>query len=238
MKVAVIFCTWARKENFAATLDSLARQTWKGFKVYIWNNNILEKDFFDKHVALYDVVSILRPIKSYECLNIKIIHSESNIGGVGRFKLACDLAYEFDKLIFVDDDQTLPPDMISRFLNAHEQKSIYSWWAWKIDGDSYWSKRERVVAKDADYCGTGGMIIDSDIFRDPEVLEIPEQYKFMEDIWLSFFAKYKHGYKLRGIEIDIKNIEDQKNQWPNLVKQKDEFYKYLIEKYKVKKDKT
>lgn len=231
MKVAVIFCTWMRKENFENTMACLKRQTEATFDIYIWNNNYSELKFFETAVERSNILSKKIPF-------IKITHSPENVGGVGRFKLACNLAREFDKFIFIDDDQVLPQDMISRFLHAHEKKSIYSWWAWKIDGDSYWSKRERVVAKDADYCGTGGMIIDSEIFRDPEVLEIPEKYKFMEDIWLSFFAKYKHGYKLRGIEVDIKNIQDQKNQWPKLVKQKDEFYKYLIEKYKVKKDKT
>ena len=217
MKTYIIMCTWKRIERLPITIALLEKQTNKDFTFCIWNNNPEIKD------------EILE-IANRSTLNIEIHNNPENIGGIGRFYYA---KQKDGIIIFIDDDLEFDENMVEYFVSIYKPKHIFSWFASKIKG-GYW-KREQVFSGDCDYAGTCGMVADSDVFKDEKLFtELPEKYKFIEDLWLCFFAKYEHGYKIQGCTPGIKAINDGKNQCSNLFKQKDLFYWELRNKYKGK----
>lgn len=218
MKTYVIMCTWKRIERLPITIELLENQTNKDFTFCIWNNNP-------------DIKDEIIDITNRSTLKIEVHHCPSNIGGIGRFHYAKQKSIEQSIIIFIDDDLEFDENMVQYFVDTYKPKHIFSWFAWKIKG-GYW-KREQVFSGDCDYAGTCGMVADSDVFKDPRLFtDIPEKYKFIEDLWLCFFAKYEHGYKIQGCTPGIRAINDGKNQCKNLFKAKDLFYWELRNKYK------
>jgi glycosyltransferase involved in cell wall biosynthesis len=212
-------CTWKRIERLPITIELLEKQTNKDFTFCIWNNNSEIKD---------EIVEIT----NRSTLKIEVNNSTENIGGIGRFYYARRKAKKEQSIvIFIDDDLEFDENMVEYFVSIYKPKHLFSWHAWKIKG-GYW-KREQVFSGDCDYGGTCGMVIDSDVFRDERLFsELPEKYKFIEDLWLCFFAKYEHGYKIQGCTPGITAINDGKNQCVNLHGLKDVFYRELRNKYK------
>lgn len=207
-------CAWKRIERLPITIDLLEKQTNKDFTFCIWNNNP-------------EIISEIEQIVKSSILNIEIYHSPENIGGVGRFHFA---KRKDGIIIFIDDDIEFDENMVNYMVKTYKPKHISSWHAWKING-GYWD-RKQVFSGDCDYAGTCGMVADSEIFKDPRLFsELPEKYKFIEDLWLCFFAKYEHGYKIQGCTPGIKAINDNKNQCKNLFKEKNLFYRELKVKY-------
>lgn len=214
MKTTIIMCTWKRIKRLPITIEQLEKQTYKDFTFCVWNNNPEIKSEVDR-------------ITGTSSLNTEVHHNPENIGGVGRFHYA---KQKDGIIIFIDDDQEFDENMVEYMVNAYKPKHILSWYGWKIKG-GYW-KREQVFSGDCDYAGTCGMVVDSAVFKDPRLLsELPEKYKFVEDLWLCYFAKYEHGYKVQACTPPIRAIGDNKNQCQNLFKTKDLFYRELKQKY-------
>lgn len=210
-------CTWKRIERLPITIKLLENQTYHDFTFCIWNNNPGIKNEINK-------------IISESKLNIEVHHNQENIGGIGRFHYA---KQKDGIIIFIDDDLEFDENMVEYFVNIYKPKHIFSWHAWKIKG-GYWN-RERVFSGDCDYAGTCGMVADSGVFKDKKLFDdLPEKYKFVEDLWLCYFSKYEHRYKIQACTLNIWAINDNKNQCRNLFKIKDLFLKELKIKYKVK----
>jgi hypothetical protein len=220
MKVAVVFCTWKRVYRLKELLQDLLNQTYSNFDVFIWNNNTKEVDVIE---------SIVKNFK----LKINIKHSEKNIGGIGRFYYAKEICDNYEKIIFIDDDQKLGSDVIEKMVNRHKDNTVLSWWGWLV-GSNYFDRIRIKTFNRVDYCGTGGMVIDSKIFKSLELNDIPKKYEFIEDLWLSFIAKYDFNYELLGGDFDIEIKYDGNDQFNNLIPLKKEFYNYLTTKYKKK----
>jgi GT2 family glycosyltransferase len=220
--VAIVMCTWKRISRLKETLNLLSTQTYKNIKLHIWNNNFSQKE------------NIQNIIKDYPNLNIEVLNSEKNVGGIGRFLYAKKIAKEYPQIIFIDDDQVFNNKFVEDFSKMYLPKSIISWFGWKMNG-SYYNRTRVNNFSECDYCGTGGMLIDSSVFLDERLYEIPKEYIFIEDLWLSYFAKYEHSYNLIGCSIDLKIIEDGNDQYVNLKKLKEEFYKLLEAKYNGKR---
>jgi GT2 family glycosyltransferase len=208
-EVAIIFCNWDRSENIPKILECLKKQVYQNFEIYIWNNNIKDRKY----------LSMLSGINVY--------HSNTNIGGIGRFYLGRMLSHRYNKIIFIDDDQTFDENFVLNMVNAFEPKTIKSRWGWKLSKEGYFS-RKRVTGNDiANYVGTGGMILDSKIFNHDEVFNIPEEYLFIEDLWLSYVSN-KIGFTNHGINEVLVQHEDGKDQYKKIGGKKDEFFKYLL----------
>jgi GT2 family glycosyltransferase len=220
--IAIVMCTWKRVSRLKETLNLLSNQTYKNIKLHIWNNNFLEKD------------NIQNIIKESPNLKIEVFNSEKNVGGIGRFLYAKKIANEYSQIIFIDDDQVFNNKFVEDFSKMYFPKSIISWFGWKMNG-SYYNRTRINNFTECDYCGTGGMLIDSSIFLDDRLYDIPKEYTFIEDLWLSYFAKYEHSYKLIGCNIDLKIIEDGNDQYVNLKKLKEAFYTFLEKKYNSKR---
>jgi hypothetical protein len=88
-------------------------------------------------------------------------NSPTNIGGIGRFHLAKKIGKK--RILFIDDDQIFGENLVADAHGQFRERTVKSWWAWKIRS-SYFD-RTRVKTGAADYCGTGGMLVDGDIFK-------------------------------------------------------------------------
>jgi hypothetical protein len=204
MKIPVIMCNWKRTDNIPRTLAMLEGQTNNDFNLYIWNNNIDDKEKLDKIVSTYKL--------SY---NIEVHHSSENIGGIGRFYFSRDIARkEYDgPVIFIDDDVQFGEDMIETFISEYRPNTIFSFYAHKIQ-ETYWGKtRVDEPHKNVDYCGTGGMITPISVFnKDNFFTDLPERYRFVEDLWLSYFFKYECKGNLMRSNNDFILESDQFDQ--------------------------
>jgi GT2 family glycosyltransferase len=220
-KLAIIMCTWKRINFLSNTIKMLESQTINNFTFFIWNNNsnINEK---------------IKDVIKNSNLNIEVYNSNENIGGIGRFYYAKKINKEYDKILFIDDDQKFSNKFVEQMLSYYDTKSIISWWGWKIN-NSYFVRERKTNLENVDYCGTGGMILPSKLFENDIIFQIPKKYQFIEDLWLSFVAKCELGYNLKGCKADIEIIVDGNDQYVNLKKLKEEFYKFLIDTYVKKK---
>jgi|LakMenE18May11ns_1017448.scaffolds.fasta_scaffold9864303_2 hypothetical protein len=226
-KILLIMCVWKRIENLDKILLALKNQTYKNFKYVIWNNNI------EKNNEIQDITN------QYN-LDLEIINSEKNIGGFGRFYAAKKYAKDFKKIIFFDDDQIPLSNFIEIMKDSYENNSIKSNHTFKINSNNDYWKRTKTSIKNsvANYCGTGGMILDSSIFLYDELFKCPEKYLFIEDLWLSFIAQHMLKWKLEAISAPLTLLNDGKDQYVKLKQLKSEFLTYLIQKYQWNLNKT
>jgi hypothetical protein len=221
----VIMCTWKREDGFLRVVQQLNNQNFKNFHLFVWNNNQEKSESFQK---------ILSENANFSC---SIIHSKENIGGFGRFFLAkhlLDRENRLDFCVFIDDDQTFEADSLDIFLKESSKKQISSQWAWKIKTLNYYGAANRINVSggdSVDYCGTGGMVCDMDIFREDELFKCPEKYWFIEDLWLSFFANHYHGYELKKSSAKFKNGSDEHNLFDQIKHLKSPMLKDLVENY-------
>jgi hypothetical protein len=62
------------------------------------------------------------------------------------------------------------------------------------------------------------MILNKEIFtKEPSFLDIPDKYKKVEDLYLSFIAKYKYNMSLVKIDAKCSIDEDGKDQYQGLI---------------------
>jgi hypothetical protein len=187
-------------------------------KLFIWNNNHLRRESLD---AI---------INSYSGIEVEVMHSLYNIGGFGRFYTARQISDEYSSVIFIDDDQSLKEDSISRLWSEREESSISSVWAFNFnDPRDYLNRSPAKPGEPATYCGTGGMVCPSWIFdKDPLFDDCPQKYWFIEDLWLSYFANHCLALNLRKSKAQIWIEDDGKDQAGQLLPLKNEFLQNLV----------
>lgn len=200
--VAVIMCTWKRPERLNKTLELLCEQRNKNFKFYIWNNNVEIRNTVDLICDSFK-----------DRLLIEVRHSNKNIGGLGRFSIARELIDIYDKAIFIDDDQEFNGQMIDRFIEEFEQYCVKSRWAFRFKSSNYADRYQMLDSNEiVHYCGTGGMILPTNVFNCDEIYKIPDEFLFVEDLWLCYIANHFLGFKLKSIRSDfIEQIDDGKD---------------------------
>lgn len=215
----VIMCVWKRVDGFKKVVDQLNLQTFKKFKLFIWNNNVEMKNEFE------DVLKFAK-------FKYEIFHSVDNIGGFGRFYYAGQIRRKpgfMDYCVFIDDDQTFGNELLDVFYNEREYNTIKSQWGWKFSGLNYYSDRIPVsVGEDIHYAGTGGMIADMKVFEDEELFLCRKEYWYVEDLWLSYFANKKHGYRLVKSGVLMKNGDDEHSLYKIVKEVKTPMLNYLI----------
>lgn len=215
----VIMCVWKRLDGFDKIIKQLNKQTFKNFKLFIWNNNLELSENFE--------LLLKRAEFKYE-----ILHSEKNIGGFGRFYYANKIIKKtglIDYCVFIDDDQTFGNEILQTFYDEREPKTIKSQWGWKFNGLNYYTNRIQVKpTEEIHYAGTGGMISDISIFKDDRLFKCKEEYWFVEDLWLSYFANKTHNYKLYKSNTKIKNGDDENSLFKIVKPIKTPMLNYLI----------
>lgn len=214
--VTIIMCTWKRIHQLPQTIGMLESQTNQNFTVHIWNNNYSDKDQIDKIVSSSNIP-------------IEVTHWEDNVGGIGRFYAARKVTTPY--VIFVDDDQIFDESFVETLLNEANPNTISGWWAWNMLED-YHHRTSTQIGNIADYIGTGGMIVPSSVFQDNRLFEdLPREFLFVEDLWLSRFFVTQIGGTLIKSSVNLKFMkgEDDVNQHHNLTYTKSEFYSWLKE---------
>lgn len=202
----IIMCCYDRVDSITKTIQCLNKQTDKNFELYIWDNS-------------HQKATLLKNIKSSNpSFNISCHHSKTNVGGIGRFYIAKVLE-NTDYVIFIDDDQTFDEHLVAIFKKAAKKNHSFNWYGRKfIKGAPYFATNTTTTTNTKctelyDYGGTGGMIIDINIFKDINFYkDFPKEYLFVEDLWMSFYATTKHNYKFYRIKQNITNQPDNKNQ--------------------------
>ena len=196
-RVPVVMCTWLRVERLPRTLELLAEQDTPA-SLYVWNNNRHEAERVDALLARSAV-----PAQS--------VHCSRNIGCFGRFYVARELADHHHTVLFIDDDQDFGSSMVSDQLASFEPASLAGWWAFDYrPGARSYAERDRVdePGSSADYVGVGGMVADASIFTDVGLFACPRRYWFVDDLWLSYYARQIRGWDLRRSLADFRFAAD------------------------------
>lgn len=237
--ILVIMCCWKRIQYMKKTLEYLNNQTYdKKINFCIWNNNYEQKN---------ELNSIIKEHKNK--IGVNVYHSKANIGGISRFvmtKYVCEIV-DFDRVIFIDDDQILKPKFIETINSKFQKKSGYHWYGKIFYKDKgYWDSWKNYRNKnrtDFDYTNfddtylhygaTCSMIFDTEIFKIDDFYYFNKKYQFVEDLWMSYYALTKLGYVLyNGKEIlnlveNMPNSNDCFAQWTSLKETKDIFLDVL-----------
>jgi GT2 family glycosyltransferase len=239
--VSLIMCSWNRPWYIYPSLKSFSKQT-NLCDFIIWNNN----PKFVKEVE--------EAVNKFDPMPVKVIHHDNkpinethvykqdvhgNLGGFARFYAAREFGREY--VIFVDDDWEMKPDFIKFLYENRREDAIVGTWGWNYNQRA---ERARVVKGSAHYIGTCGLIAPRTIFENEGLYkEVPQEYWFLEDIWLCFFARCELGYKVEAcgkLERIARNMNrDEKG---NLVEKtpglsnklwniKPKFVKYLLKRF-------
>jgi len=213
--VPIIMCCYNRIDLIGETIKCLNEQTDRNFILYIWNNRCSEKD------RLIDGIK-----KAGPNFNVICHHSKENVGGIGRFYMIRELlkSKDYKYVMFIDDDQRLDKQVVEKFKQAAKPKHSYNWYGRRFvkgepyanihhDGHVKLNSQPIVAGEPYDYGGTGGMIIDADIFKHDDLFEsLPRKFKFVEDLWMSYYGTVKLGYRFIKIDQGITQIKDGKDQ--------------------------
>ena len=216
-------CTWQRIDRFPLTLAALSEQNCSSFEFYVWNNN---PGYREKIDSLVSTTNLPFPIK--------IFHSPENIGAFGRFEICRSLrkpqGRDYPFAAFIDDDQELLPDMVKTIRENARPETVISQWAFRLQpGYDYWQRRRCKSGETAHYCGTGGMICDMKLFDDPEFFtRCPNRFRFVEDLWLSYYADAVLGWELKcDRTLGINTNYDGLDSFARIFHLKIEFLEYL-----------
>ncbi|MBC7594092.1 MAG: hypothetical protein H7288_09165 [Kineosporiaceae bacterium] len=220
-ELVVVMCLWNRPERLAKILDLLDSQNLSGgVRLYLWNNNRAEHTEYLATLARYQPTGAL--------LSVEIVKSPYNLGAIARFYWVRRLVLGgyAGPIVVLDDDQDITPEFLSIASANYRPDTLTAWWAFSV-GQGYWDRQPALVGGRVDYAGTGGMICNSEIFRDRSFFTgVPERFWMLDDMWLNHFAKI-HGYKLAKLPVEIEFVMHETNQFHTQIYLKEEFYEYL-----------
>lgn len=203
--IEVCFLIYQRYQRLPEILNQLKDQTIQNFRVNIWNNSGKVLD-----------------LKDFPQERIKVINSKENVGSQARFKLAKETTG--NPIIFFDDDEFLYPDFVEYHYNQYLKfgpKSILGYFTRNFDQESYWKSSGALYGKEVDYIATKSMILDREIIdKEPLLQNIPTQFVKVEDLYLCYLARMKHGMKMIKINPSSRGIVDDKDQWSSIDKEK------------------
>ncbi len=212
----VVLCVWQRPERLARTIDLLASQS-RSAELHVWNNNRSARAHVDRVVA------------AAAALPVRVTHSSRNAGGFGRFYLARALADRHPFVVFVDDDQTFGPGFLDTLLAEAAPRTIVGFWAFHLGSRSdYGTRTPARPGERVRYCGTGGLVADARIFREPGLFRCPRAYWFAEDLWLSYYADHVLGWQLRKSRVEIALDDDGRDQFRHLYPTKNRLLRHLV----------
>jgi hypothetical protein len=197
--VAVILLTYKRIGFFDKTCKMLANQTNKNFHFFVL-------DASNEHNKVIDITNQFLKKSNVEYFLLDQSKDEDT-SAWRRHIFAGKLAKDgYKKIIFIDDDIVIPNNFIELALSKYEEKSFKSWWAFKInDIENYLEKRTRVLdpKSPVNYCAPNVAILDASIFLDDNYFKLPsEEFIWVEDLWISYYAQQVMKWKLSYLDID------------------------------------
>lgn len=214
--VPVVVCLWDRLDRLPRLLRSVQHSVGVRPQIYLWNNRA---DAVDR---------VLDDVRSASSAPVMVATSALNIGGFGRFYWARELADRHPFVVFLDDDQLVDGFALAELVRDARPQTLQAVWAFSFDNHrEYWRRRQVRPGEPARYLGTGGMVADASIFTDAALFGCPEQYWFVEDLWLSYYARAVRGWHLVRSHAEIGMIFDGKDQYRSLRQAKSDFFREL-----------
>ena len=221
------------------------RQNTETFLSHLSHSNLPEDTILIVHVAnnlpsrqpsLEDLATM---ISSSNCI-IKVTNMGKNYGGMARFILTRKIARVtlLDFVIFMDDDQYCFRNTVIRLWQQRKHRTMVSWFgkSWHDSSKTYWTptfgwseiKSGSNIPQNWHYAGTGMSVVDALIFSDERVFQIPKQYAFIEDVWLSYVLK-ANGWELRRafVLFSWDSVLSTSGQYNSLKQKKDDFFMIL-----------
>jgi hypothetical protein len=160
-----------------------------------------------------------------------VYDSLTNVGGIGRFYAIKHLLIEnnFQYCIFIDDDQIFGSQFIETMKKYKKIKTGFCWYGKTFDENKKYKNNTHLTLKHKDkldYGGTGGMIIDVEIFKNNDFYKnLPPNFLFCEDLWLSLYGQKYYNYSFYKIDVNMFIIKDGKDQCTKLWKTKENLIK-------------
>ncbi len=203
--IEVCLVVYQRTKRIPEILGQLKTQTIQNFRVNIWNNTKEDLD-----------------VSNFPADRIKVSNSLENVGSRARFYLAKKT--KGNPIIFIDDDEFLYPDFIEYYYNQYLKfgsKSILGYFTRTFNLESYWKSEGAPYGQEVDYIATKAMILDREIIdKEPLLQNIPEEFAKVEDLYLCYLAREKHGMKMIKINPASHSIIDNQDQWSKIDKEK------------------
>lgn len=195
-KPEICLVVYRRWQRVPYIIDQLKRQTFHDFTLNIWDNSrqLVDNKLFPSWV--------------------KVVNSKENVGSQARFRLARITIG--NPIIFIDDDQVLEKDFIEHLLTEFDRygaSAILGSHTRIFKEGLYWDGELGEAGKEVDYVGTAGMILDRGIIdRESSLTNIPEDFRLVEDLYLSYIARMKYNMTLRKIESRSHMVKDGLDQ--------------------------
>ena len=215
----VLMCLWNRPSRLADVLRMLDEQEGvpQGVELMLWNNNKLDHEHYREVLRAASARGALR--------SVQLVRTPYNMGSIARFFLARRVAAGRGAVpvIVIDDDEDFEPDFVATALAHHDPHSIHAFWAFTV-GDTYYYRIASEPGGAVDHIGPGGSVMSADIFLDDGFFtRIPEQYRMLDDLWLTWWAK-QHGISLAKLPVEIAFVMDETNQYHGQTSMKEEFF--------------
>ena len=238
-EIHIVMCCWKRLHNLNDIIHDISKQICtNNIHLHLVNNNSNNKDFLD-----------LLTNRKYSKLTIHVEHYNNEFYAFQRFLYINSVIlpnFLCDYVIIIDDDQRFSNSWIKDLWEMREPKTYKGWYC-KYWGKNtnYWSgshyKYKDLVQNinngtEAHYVGTGGAIIDINIFRSDSLLfsipnELPGKVTVLniEDLWLSFICNLYGYIKSRTLLAPFIVKADEVSLCNDLILEKDKLIKYLIQ---------
>lgn len=243
-EIHIVMCCYRRHHNLKEIIGSICNQTIN--VLYSVNLHIINTNP-DKWEDTQRIKGELNAANSN--LKLHLCNTTENLYGYARFLYVrhtmkkCFMPY----VIFIDDDQVLAKDWVEKMYSTRKPLTYNCWYGRifekgkGIDAISYWNdlvmQHKRLLAeydpahKEFDYGGTGGSIIDTNVFSLDLMFRCPKHYRNIEDLWLSFIMKHVLGTSI-GIVVNPINAfsfrdSDDTAIWTNIMQEKEDFLKVL-----------
>lgn len=219
--VPVVMCLWRRPRRIADIINLLAAQdTDVPLRLVLWNNDPRNDAYYRSVIATAELGALS---------SIEVYSSRTNIGGIGRFLAMRELTANGYRgpFVMLDDDEDVSPTFIDDLLSAYRPHTIAGWWAFSYER-TYYQRAELSAGERATYVGTGGAVCDSALVTSSTFFTaIPRRYLFLEDIWMSTFARW-NGWSLVKVDTPVEFVAREEDQHHAIFDLKTEFSELLM----------
>jgi hypothetical protein len=204
--IHIVSCAFARVSLLREVLTAnIENQDVGGRPIYL---HVCNNGDSEQEAVLESILSSVKGLAGYRLRTFA-----DNPGGFARFYMMQDAIKEFnvDYFVMLDDDIMLPAEHGLKDLMAEARPQEYNaWWGrhYKAGADYFFSKLSPPDLKAGrpagistfHYAGTGLSVIDANIVRFyfPLLDKVPDRYRKVEDLWLSFVA-HQLGWRVRRI---------------------------------------
>jgi hypothetical protein len=210
IEIEVCIAVYQRYYRLPEIIRMLNEQTVQDFNLNIWNNSGQDLTPF---------------VKDFPEDRLRIFGGVSNGGSAARFKIVPET--KGNCIIFFDDDETLDEDFVEYNYQKYKEykdkgeKCILGWYTRTFVNDRYNPSFDNPPeGHEVDYIGTGGMVLDREIFdKEPELQNIPEPFDQTEDLYLCYLARTKYGMTLRKLKQKCSIEVDGKDQFHGINKE-------------------